>query len=42
VLAAFRADLGAHWQRTCVLVMTEFGRAAAENGSLRTDTVSAA
>ncbi len=36
-LAALRGDLGAHWGRTCVVVMTEFGRAAAENGNLGTD-----
>jgi uncharacterized protein (DUF1501 family) len=36
-LRALRADLGAHWQRCCVLAMTEFGRAAAENGALGTD-----
>jgi uncharacterized protein (DUF1501 family) len=36
-LAAFRADLGAHWSRTCVLVMSEFGRAVKQNGSFGTD-----
>jgi uncharacterized protein (DUF1501 family) len=36
-LATFRDDLGADWSRTCVLVMTEFGRTAAENGSRGTD-----
>jgi len=36
-IAAFREDLGSHWERTCVLVMTEFGRTAAQNGSLGTD-----
>jgi uncharacterized protein (DUF1501 family) len=36
-LAALREDLGSHWSRTCVAVMTEFGRTAAENGSLGTD-----
>jgi uncharacterized protein (DUF1501 family) len=36
-IAALRADLGAHWGRTCVVAMTEFGRTAAENGNLGTD-----
>lgn len=37
-LAAFWQDLGrADRARTCVLVMTEFGRTAAENGSAGTD-----
>jgi len=36
-LASFRDDLGADWARTCVLVVTEFGRTAAENGSRGTD-----
>lgn len=36
-LATLRDDLGPHWARTCVLVMTEFGRTAAENGSRGTD-----
>jgi uncharacterized protein (DUF1501 family) len=36
-LAAFLQDLGAHAGRTLVLVMTEFGRGAAENGSFGTD-----
>jgi len=36
-IAAFRDDLGAHWGRTCVLGMTEFGRTAAENGARGTD-----
>lgn len=31
-LAAFQQDLGSHASRTLTLVMTEFGRAAAENG----------
>lgn len=30
-LAAFMADLGSHASRTCVLVMTEFGRRVEEN-----------
>jgi uncharacterized protein (DUF1501 family) len=36
-LARLREDLGDDWARTCVLVMTEFGRTAAENGSAGTD-----
>ena len=36
-LAAFREDLSSHWERTCLLVMTEFGRTAAQNGSRGTD-----
>ena len=36
-LATFRDDLGTDWSRTAVLVMTEFGRTAAENGSAGTD-----
>jgi len=36
-LASFRDDLGSDWSRTCVVVMTEFGRTAAENGSRGTD-----
>jgi uncharacterized protein (DUF1501 family) len=36
-IAAFRDDLGSHWERTCVLAMTEFGRTAAQNGSAGTD-----
>ncbi len=36
-LATFRSDLGPDWGRTCVLVMTEFGRTAAENGNRGTD-----
>jgi uncharacterized protein (DUF1501 family) len=36
-LAAFHRDLGAHAARTLVLVTTEFGRTAAENGSGGTD-----
>lgn len=36
-LAALRAGLGASWQSTTVLVMTEFGRSAAMNGSGGTD-----
>ena len=36
-LTALREGLGAHWQQTMVLVMTEFGRSAAMNGSGGTD-----
>jgi uncharacterized protein (DUF1501 family) len=36
-LAAFHADLGQAWDRTTLVVMTEFGRRARENGSLGTD-----
>ena len=36
-LAAFHADLGEAFSRTTVLVMTEFGRRVAENGSTGTD-----
>lgn len=36
-LAALREALGTHWQRTTVLVMTEFGRTAVLNGSGGTD-----
>jgi uncharacterized protein (DUF1501 family) len=36
-LAALREGLGQHWQQTTVLVMTEFGRSAAMNGSGGTD-----
>jgi uncharacterized protein (DUF1501 family) len=36
-LAAFRADLGADFERVLVLVMSEFGRAARENGTGGTD-----
>ncbi len=38
-IAAFRDDLTGtgDWARTCVLGMTEFGRTAAQNGSLGTD-----
>jgi len=36
-LHAFAADLGDHLGRVTVLVMTEFGRRAYENGSLGTD-----
>ncbi|HEX6276746.1 MAG TPA: DUF1501 domain-containing protein [Polyangiaceae bacterium] len=36
-LAAFRADLGARLEHVTVLVMTEFGRTVAENGTGGTD-----
>ena len=36
-LAAFRQDLGAEFDRTLVLSMTEFGRTAKENGNEGTD-----
>ena len=36
-LGAFHADLGQAWDRTTLVVMTEFGRRARENGSLGTD-----
>jgi uncharacterized protein (DUF1501 family) len=36
-LAAFAQDLGSDFDRTVVLVMTEFGRRVAQNGSLGTD-----
>ncbi len=36
-LAALRNSLGQHWSTTTVLVMTEFGRSAALNGSGGTD-----
>lgn len=36
-LAAFRADLGADFERVVVVVMSEFGRTAYENGTAGTD-----
>lgn len=36
-LAALRQGLGTHWAQTTVLVLTEFGRSAAYNGSGGTD-----
>ena len=36
-LAAFRQDLGAHFERVTVLVMTEFGRTVRANGTGGTD-----
>jgi uncharacterized protein (DUF1501 family) len=35
--AALRSALGTHWQKTVVLVMTEFGRTVAMNGTSGTD-----
>jgi uncharacterized protein (DUF1501 family) len=37
LLAAYRDGLGAEWRDTLVLVATEFGRTAAENGTGGTD-----
>jgi uncharacterized protein (DUF1501 family) len=36
-LQMLKTELGAHWQETTVLVVTEFGRAAAANGTRGTD-----
>lgn len=36
-LAAFSEDLGEHFERTLVLVVTEFGRTCRENGTYGTD-----
>lgn len=36
-LSALKTGMGAHWTRTAVLVMTEFGRTVALNGSNGTD-----
>jgi uncharacterized protein (DUF1501 family) len=36
-LQMLKSDLGSHWQQTTVLVVTEFGRAAAANGTRGTD-----
>ena len=36
-LEMLKSGLGAHWQQTTVLVVTEFGRAAAANGTRGTD-----
>jgi uncharacterized protein (DUF1501 family) len=36
-LAAFRAEMGAAWDSTTVVVMTEFGRTARPNGTRGTD-----
>lgn len=37
VVAAFRQHLGAVWQRSLVITLTEFGRTVAENGTTGTD-----
>jgi uncharacterized protein (DUF1501 family) len=36
-LQRLKSELGAHWRETTVLVVTEFGRAAAVNGTRGTD-----
>jgi uncharacterized protein (DUF1501 family) len=36
-LAALKDGMGGHWQRTVVVVATEFGRTVAENGTAGTD-----
>jgi uncharacterized protein (DUF1501 family) len=36
-LQLLKSELGAHWRETTVLVVTEFGRAAAANGTRGTD-----
>ncbi len=36
-LVALRRGLGAHWRNTAVVVVSEFGRTAAENGNRGTD-----
>ncbi|WP_281823783.1 DUF1501 domain-containing protein [Jannaschia rubra] len=36
-LLRLRADLGADWDRTMVIAMTEFGRTAFQNGTMGTD-----
>ena len=36
-LDALKAGLGEHWQNTLVIVATEFGRTAKENGTAGTD-----
>jgi uncharacterized protein (DUF1501 family) len=36
-LSALKTGMGAHWPRTAILVMTEFGRTVALNGSNGTD-----
>ncbi len=36
-LASFRVDLGAHFERVVIVVMTEFGRTVRENGTAGTD-----
>ncbi|MEO8241863.1 MAG: DUF1501 domain-containing protein [bacterium] len=37
MVLAIKTGLGAHWGRTVVLAMTEFGRTARENGTMGTD-----
>lgn len=37
LLLTLKADLGANWDRTAILALTEFGRTAAENGTAGTD-----
>ena len=36
-LSAFKSQLGSAWNNTIVMTVTEFGRTAAENGSIGTD-----
>jgi uncharacterized protein (DUF1501 family) len=36
-LASFRRELGAHWDKTTVMIVTEFGRTVAVNGTRGTD-----
>lgn len=36
-LASFRTELGSHWDRTTVVIVTEFGRTVAINGTRGTD-----
>jgi len=36
-LASFKSELGSHWDKTTVLVVTEFGRTVAINGTRGTD-----
>ena len=36
-LVALRGGLGGHWRRTVIMVVSEFGRTAAQNGSKGTD-----
>src|SRR5581483_7903829 len=36
-LRAFKADLGPAWRETAILLVTEFGRTAAVNGTRGTD-----
>jgi uncharacterized protein (DUF1501 family) len=41
-IASFRAELGAQWSRTTVMIVTEFGRTVAVNGTRGTDHGTAA